>query len=97
MNTANFPRNRERKQAEALVRQAASAALPPEARLAALDARGFRAVKERAKLAKRIERAAQAPVAPAMTVHGPDTIAAPAEPARAPKPRRKDRREKRGA
>jgi hypothetical protein len=103
MNTANFPRNRERKQAEALVRQATSAALPPEARLAALDADGLRAVKERAKLAKRIEQANKSvttvngtSIEGKAVIHGPSTLAAPAEP-RVTKPRRRARTEKRGA
>lgn len=101
MNPANFPRNRERKQAEALARQTASAALTPQERLAALDRHGFRAVKERAKLAKR-QKALDIVETQPMTgtsglvdfkVHGSNTVAEPAE----PKPRRKGRDEKRGA
>ena len=93
MLRANFPRNKERKRAEAKARQDASAELSPAQRLARLDevfGEGRGAVKERLKLHARAQRG------PALALHGPDTIEAPAEP-RPGKPRRRDRDEKRGA
>jgi hypothetical protein len=95
MNTANFPRNKARKQAEAVARKAVTDALTLPQRLARLDTLfgpGLGAKRERARIQTKIEKAATKPVVETAL------IAAPAEPGTRPeRPRRKERGQKRGA
>lgn len=52
-------KSKQQKQEEAKIRQEATAKLSPEERLEMLDRLGFRAVRERAKLQKKIENASK--------------------------------------